>query len=46
MIEIVNGMVIRVDDDGNIWADDEIVCWVMIECGNKNCGNVLWYNGA
>ncbi len=25
---------------------DEDEGWVMIECGNKNCGNVLWYNGA
>tara|TARA_R110002012_G_scaffold8059_5_gene37426 strand:- start:1064 stop:1261 length:198 start_codon:yes stop_codon:yes gene_type:complete len=25
---------------------DEEEGWVMIECGNKNCGNILWYNGA
>jgi hypothetical protein len=27
MNEEINGMEIWTDADGNIWADDEIVCW-------------------
>jgi len=27
MNEEIDGMEIWTDEDGNIWADDEIVCW-------------------
>jgi len=27
MNEEIDGMEIWTDTDGNIWADDEIVCW-------------------